>query len=396
MINYKKFIKLKHSDVQLKSKVIENYLTKGPLPKDPARVFKQILYDLQEHASPEKSMRAVADLFEARKDIELRCVDSSWEKLKNQDKDNINPYDSFIFAMSFGTKGRYMRQGPDLDLSGKDKIPCLFRGLGKTFDIHKCIENKIDYYYIDTGYFGNAKHKVYHRMHKNNMQALHLKKVPHPNDFEQEEKNRFYDLMPKGTYWTAENNRFQKGPIMFAPPSQKVMNFYGYDVEEYIEKTHFELRKFTDDKIIIRKKPGRRERVLGNSLTRQLLKNECRALITYNSIAAIEALLVGVPAIVLGQNSASIITSGRLSDIYGRRLKLPSWKERIGLFIYLANCQFTETEMTSGFAWKRIQELQDYAKPVIPKDFTPIYKRKKFESNEPKDKFAKKYRNWKI
>ena len=389
MINYKKFIKLKHSDVQLKSKVIENYLTKGPLPKDPARVFKQILYDLQEHARPEKSMRAVADLFEARKDIELRCVDSSWEKLKNQDKDNINPYDSFIFAMSFGTKGRYMRQGPDLDLSGKDKTPCLFRGLGKTFDIHKCIENKIDYYYIDTGYFGNAKHKVYHRMHKNNMQALHLQKVPHPNDFEQDEKNRFYDLVPEGksegSYWSAENNRFQKGPIMFAPPSQK-----------YIEKTHFELRKFTDDKIIIRKKPGRRERVLGNSLTRQLLKNECRALITYNSIAAIEALLVGVPAIVLGQNSASIITSGRLSDIYGRRLKLPSWKERIGLFIYLANCQFTETEMTSGFAWKRIQELQDYAKPVIPKDFTPIYKRKKFESNEPKDKFAKKYRNWKI
>ena len=85
-----------------------------------------------------------------------------------------------------------MRQGPDLDLSGKDKIPCLFRGLGKTFDIHKCIENKIDYYYIDTGYFGNAKHKVYHRMHKNNMQALHLQKVPHPNDFEQDEKNRFW------------------------------------------------------------------------------------------------------------------------------------------------------------------------------------------------------------
>ena len=389
MINYKKFIKLKHSDIQLKSKVIENYLTEGPLPKDPARVFKKILYDLQEHASPEKSMRAVADLFEARKDIELRCVDSSWEKLKNQDKDNITPYDAFIFAMSFGTKGRYMRQGPDLDLSGKDKTPCLFRGLGKTFDIHKCIENKIDYYYIDTGYFGNEKHKLYHRMHKNNMQALHLKKVPHPNDFEQDEKNRFYDLMPKGSYWTAENNRFQKGPIMFAPPSQKVMNFYGYDVDNYIEKTHYELRKYTDDKIIIRKKPGRRERVLGNSLTRALLKNECRALITYNSIAAIEALLIGIPAIVLGQNSASIIASGRISDIHGRRLKLPSWKERAGLFIYLANCQFTEAEMTSGFAWKKIQEYQHYAKPVVPSNFVPIYKRKKFTSNELKDEFKR-------
>jgi len=261
--------------------------------------------------------------------------------------------------------------------------------LGKTFDIHKCIENKIDYYYIDTGYFGNEKHKVYHRMHKNNMQALHLKKVPHPNDFEQEEKNRFYDLMPKGSYWTAENNRFQKGPIMFAPPSQKVMNFYGYDVDDYIEKTHYELRKYTDDKIIIRKKPGRRERVLGNSLTRALLKNECRALITYNSIAAIEALLIGIPAIVLGQNSASIIASGRISDIHGRRLKLSSWKERAGLFIYLANCQFTEAEMTSGFAWKKIQEYQHYAKPVVPSNFVPIYKRKKFTSNELKDEFKR-------
>ena len=90
MIKYKKFIKLKHSDIQLKSKVIENYLTKGPLPKDPARVFKQILYDLQENGNPEKSMRAVADLFEARKDIELRCVDSSWDKLKNKDDRSKN------------------------------------------------------------------------------------------------------------------------------------------------------------------------------------------------------------------------------------------------------------------------------------------------------------------
>ena len=82
----------------------------------------------------------------------------------------------------------------------------------------------------------------------------------------------------------------------------------------------------------------------------------------------------------MGQNSASIITSGRLSDIKDRRLKLPSFKGRVGLFIYLANCQFTETEMTSGFAWKRIQEYQHYAKPVVPSDFVPIYKRKKFES----------------
>jgi hypothetical protein len=45
--------------------------------------------------------------------------------------------------------------------------------------------------------------------------------------------------------------------------------------------------------------------------------------------------------------------------------------------------------MTSGFAWKKIQEYQHYAKPVVPSNFVPIYKRKKFTSNELKDEFKR-------
>mgnify|MGYP000341960458 CR=1 FL=1 len=101
MIKYKEFIKLKHTDIQLKSKVIDNYLTKGPLPKDPARVFRQILYDLQLNGDAEKSMRAVADLYKARKDIELRCVDSSFDKLKNTDKPTKISKDFRIFEKCF-------------------------------------------------------------------------------------------------------------------------------------------------------------------------------------------------------------------------------------------------------------------------------------------------------
>ena len=49
-------------------------------------------------------------------------------------------------------KGKYIN---DDDFNIDDKTPCVFRGLGKSPMIWDCIENNIDYLYIDTGYFGN-------------------------------------------------------------------------------------------------------------------------------------------------------------------------------------------------------------------------------------------------
>ena len=48
----------------------------------------------------------------------------------------------------------------DLDVS----IPIAIRGIAKKKVMHKALEIGRDFYYIDTGYFGNAKTKRYHRI----------------------------------------------------------------------------------------------------------------------------------------------------------------------------------------------------------------------------------------
>ena len=50
----------------------------------------------------------------------------------------------------------------------------VIRGLGGGSQkaIRRCWQTGRDFYAIDTGYFGNGKHKVWHRITKNNFQNL--------------------------------------------------------------------------------------------------------------------------------------------------------------------------------------------------------------------------------
>ena len=76
--------------------------------------------------------------------------------------------------------------------------------------------------------------------------------------------------------------------------------------------------------------------------------------VTYNSIAATEALLNGVPAIALGPNAASVLCNSKLEDIEN-----PNTfdKETIeGYAAHLSYCQFTKPEMQSGKAWQILNE----------------------------------------
>ena len=52
-----------------------------------------------------------------------------------------------------------------------DKTPIIFRGMAKSSLIKQCVDNNIDFYYIDTGYI-NQKLKIWHRFTKNNFQVL--------------------------------------------------------------------------------------------------------------------------------------------------------------------------------------------------------------------------------
>ena len=106
----------------------------------------------------------------------IRAVDWATDKADEREKKGKNRTDPYIAACAQGIPDCEYTRTERLNLD-KDKSPCIFRGLGKSPLIHKCIEKNIDFYYIDTGYFGNFSTKKWHRISKNNLQTLNH--IPH-------------------------------------------------------------------------------------------------------------------------------------------------------------------------------------------------------------------------
>jgi hypothetical protein len=80
------------------------------------------------------------------------------------------------------------------------------------------------------------------------------------------------------------------------------------------------------------------------------LADDIYCLVTFSSIAAGEALLLGKPAITLGPNAAAPLCSHSVADI--ETLKVPSLDEVEAWARHLSYCQFTEPEMRDGTAWR--------------------------------------------
>ena len=224
-------------------------------------------------------------------------------------------------------------------LADRDSRPIVFRGITKRHIYDWCKSNNRDFYFIDTGYFGNGKSKLWHRVTKNDMQYCG------------ELRNVKADRYIKAHGYT---KKFTPGSkILLCPPSDKAMNFYGEDLDTWMQKTLAEIRKHTDREIIVREKKTRKERVFDDTI-QQALQDDIHCLVTYNSIAAVEALMEGKPAFVLGQNAASPLCSNDLSKI--ENPVYPSLDEVMYLLSNLAYHQYTQAELQTGQAWKLIQE----------------------------------------
>lgn len=88
--------------------------------------------------------------------------------------------------------------------------------------------------------------------------------------------------------------------------------------------------------------------------TLQDLLREGYCLVTHGSNAAVDALIEGVPAIVLGGGIASAICANELTAI--RDAPWPG-NEAVQQFLYdIAYCQWTIAEMASGEAWDDLKE----------------------------------------
>jgi hypothetical protein len=218
--------------------------------------------------------------------------------------------------------------------------PLVIRGLANDSQraLKYCQENNIDYYAIDTGYMQVGIRKDYHRVTKNALQNLGPM-IDRPTD-----------RLEKLNWEYRQPSLGQK--ILICPPSEKVMNFYNLDLNQWLTEVIDEIKSRTNRPIEIRKKPSRSERVTTNTIWQAL--NDTYCLVTFNSIAATEATLYSVPAIALAPNAASVICNTDLDSI--KKPYIPTKKEITKFAAHLSYCQFTTAEMRTGYAWGVVNE----------------------------------------
>jgi hypothetical protein len=100
-------------------------------------------------------------------------------------------------------------------------------------------------------------------------------------------------------------------------------------------------------------KRNRNERMAENTME-EALADDVHCLVTYNSVAACEAVMLGKPAITLGPNAACQVSSHKLADI--ENLRIPTYDEREAWLRHLSYSQFTFDEMSNGTAWRILNE----------------------------------------
>jgi hypothetical protein len=220
----------------------------------------------------------------------------------------------------------------------------LIRSMGKKKLIHECWNKKHTFYYMDSGYVGNYKSKynpngwkLWHRIVKNDVQ--HSKIVDRPDD-----RWRKLDY--------TISKRKSGNHILLVTPSEKPCKFYGIDRDTWVNDVILEIKKHTDRPIIIRDKAVRQQRIVKTIF--EDLEN-CHALVTYQSIAAVESVLYGVPAFTLAPTAADPVCDKKLTLI-----ETPTQQDEDKIYkwaCHLAYGQFHIDEFKDGSAYKLLMDL---------------------------------------
>ena len=248
-----------------------------------------------------------------------------------------NGKDEFVNAFAKGTNSKVVT---DLDFTTTE--PVVFRSIAKRELIQYRLANNLPFYYIDSGYFGNYKSdinregkKLWHRIVKNGLQHSNI--ITRSSD-------RFDKLKIK----IRDFNKQTGDSVLLALPSSKPCKFYGIDIEEWKEQVITEIRKYTDRPIIVREKPKLREDRVNSSIYEDL--ENAYVLVTFNSIAAVESVLYGVPAITLAPTAADPVCDKSISKIESltnqETDKIYDWA------CHLAYGQFHYQELLNGEAWR--------------------------------------------
>lgn len=229
-----------------------------------------------------------------------------------------------------------------------DHNQLVLRGILKHKIMKKCLDDGNNFYYMDSGYVGNNVGnknkqgiKQYHRIVLNDLQHRTIR--PRPSDR--------WDLLG-----VKANPRRYGHKIIVAAPDEKPCKYYGIDQQQWIQDTVAEIKKHTARPVVVRERASLRiDRVMNQPLS-QVLTQDVHALVTFNSVAAVESILAGVPAFVMAPSHvAEPVASRDLTKIedpfYPDQDLLDAWCHS------MAYGQYHVRELKNGTAFRMMQEI---------------------------------------
>lgn len=228
-------------------------------------------------------------------------------------------------AFAEGCRGRVVRVGEKTDR------PAAVYGILRGCDlvIKDSLKAGRDVYHIDHGYLGRGESfDGYYRVTKNNLQDIALEDRP-------DDRFRVFGRIIQP--WQSGSH------VVVCPIASAVAGFYGINAYEWTTGVVSELKKHTDRQVVVKPKDSEAP------LSRVLQNAHC--LVTFNSTAAIEALIRGIPVITLGPSATRIMGRTAVADV-----ERPLKPEREPFLHALAYRQFTLDEMKSGLCWRLLND----------------------------------------
>lgn len=220
----------------------------------------------------------------------------------------------------------------------------VLRGIMKHKIMKRCWEDGRPFRYMDTGYFGNRPStlnpngwKWYHRIVDNDLQH---------GDIVLQSSDRWERLGIRIQPWRRDGRN-----IVIVMPDEKACLFYDTTPDAWLESVGRQIAGKTDRPVMVRQRvadPDKRTRDPATSFD-AVLRGDTFAIITFNSVAATEAIIAGIPAFVTAPcNAARPVANTDLARIcdpwYPDPDLVRSWA------CHLAYGQFHISELEDGTA----------------------------------------------
>ena len=233
------------------------------------------------------------------------------------------------------------------------KKPLVVRGVVKKDQMNNCRSIGRDFYYIDTGYVGNfpcsgnpSGKKIWHRIVKNGLQHSTLRNVPGDR----------WDLLVKQDprlQFKGQKNFNKK--ILLVLPNPKATKYYDVDYDTWVKDTTEQIKKYSSLPVEVRVKGSRVYRNHEYSIY-DAFDSGVYATVAFNSIAALESILYGIPAFVSVPCAASPLANNDLSQL-GNPF-FPSAELIQQQCNSLAYGQFRVDEIENGTAFKILEKYE--------------------------------------